>query len=153
MENATKALLIAAAILIAILVISLGVVVYQRSAESVEGMDLSGQSVQANNEKFTRYNGEHKKGSEVNAMLKTVLSSNTEAGANNEIAKQVIVVEGKKDASGNIVANDAKVILSTNATNIQKTMPTSSLYTIVVDQNGAGGLVNKIIVYTEPAIS
>ena len=38
MENATKALLIAAAVLIAILIISLGLVVYNSSAETVKGI-------------------------------------------------------------------------------------------------------------------
>ena len=37
MENATKALLIAAAVLVAILIISLGLVVYNIAAETVKG--------------------------------------------------------------------------------------------------------------------
>ena len=42
MENATKALLIAAAVLIAILIISLGIVVYNKASEAVTGAgDLS----------------------------------------------------------------------------------------------------------------
>ena len=40
MENATKALLIAAAVLIAILIISLGLVVYNSSAETVKQANL-----------------------------------------------------------------------------------------------------------------
>ena len=71
MENATKALLIAAAVLIAILIISLGLVVYTSSAETVNQANLSQQEVQAANEKFARYNGTNKRGSEVNAMLNT----------------------------------------------------------------------------------
>ena len=69
MENATKALLIAAAVLIAILIISLGLVVYNTSAETVNSANLSQQEVQSANEKFARYNGEIKRGSEVNAMV------------------------------------------------------------------------------------
>ena len=74
MENATKALLIAAAVLIAILIISLGLVVYNSSAETVKQANLSSQEVSTANEKFTRYNGTHKRGSEGNPMLNTVLS-------------------------------------------------------------------------------
>lgn len=135
MENATKALLIAAAILIAILVISLGLVVYNMAAETVEGINMSGQEVSANNEKFTRYNGNHKRGSEVNAMLKTVLSSNREAIANGETAKLVEV--------------DGEVQLSSDATSLQSQADTSKLYNIVVEYDGQGGLVNTIHVYND----
>ena len=41
MENATKALLIAAAILVAILIISLGLVVYNMAAETVQNVNMS----------------------------------------------------------------------------------------------------------------
>ena len=79
MENATKALLIAAAVLVAILIISLGLVVYNMAAETMDSVNISGQEVTASNEKFTRYDGAHRRGSEVNAMLKTVLSANRDA--------------------------------------------------------------------------
>ena len=51
MENATKALLIAAAVLVAILIISLGLVVYNMAAESVNNnSSLSAQEIQAFND-------------------------------------------------------------------------------------------------------
>ena len=46
MENATKALLIAAAILIAILIISLGIVVFNVAAETVQGVNMSDQEME-----------------------------------------------------------------------------------------------------------
>ena len=53
MENATKALLIAAAVLVAILVISLGIIIYQRASETVTGAgDLSEYQIQQVNEKY-----------------------------------------------------------------------------------------------------
>ena len=77
MENATKALLIAAAVLVAILIISLGLVVYNMASETIDGAgDLSEYQIQQYNEKFTKYEGENKSGSDVNAMLKTVFNHN-----------------------------------------------------------------------------
>ena len=56
MENAVKALLIAAAVLIAILIISLGLVVYNRASETVNSAgDLSEYQIQQFNEKFLKY--------------------------------------------------------------------------------------------------
>lgn len=136
MENATKALLIAAAVLIAILIISLGLVVYNTSAETVNSANLSQQEVQSANEKFARYNGENKRGSEVNAMLQTVLNANVDAAAAKETGRQVSVTL------------DDSEILSKTAKSITKQADTSKLYKIEVQYNGNGGLVDKIVVTT-----
>ena len=135
MENATKALLIAAAVLIAILIISLGLAVYNSSAETVKQANLSQQEVSAANEKFTRYNGQHKRGSEVNAMLNTVLSSNLDAKAAGEAEKMVSVT--------------GAVTLTTGATSITSQADTSKLYKIEVQYAGKGGLVSSITVTAE----
>lgn len=77
MENAVKALLIAAAVLIAILIISLGLVVYNKASETANNAgDLSEYEIQQHNEKFTRYQSTSASGSEVNAMLTTVFNHN-----------------------------------------------------------------------------
>ena len=77
MENATKALLIAAAVLVAILIISLGLVVYNKAAETVNNSgDLSEYEIQQFNQKFQKYEGDNVSGTEVNAMLQTVFNHN-----------------------------------------------------------------------------
>ena len=77
MENATKALLIAAAILIAIMIISLGLVVFNMGKETVSNINLNAQEIEAHNNKFTPYEGTSKRGNQVNALLNTVLTNNT----------------------------------------------------------------------------
>lgn len=132
MENATKALLIAAAVLIAILIISLGLVVYNNSASTVNQANLSSQEIQAQNEKFTRYNGTNKRGSEVNSLLQTALNYNL----NTTDDGNKVTVTGKNGAPS----------LATTATSITTQADTSALYTIEVNYGGAGGLVNEVIV-------
>lgn len=136
MENATKALLIAAAVLVAILIISLGLVVYNMAAETVNSQNLSQQEVQAQNEKFARYDGTNKRGSEVNAMLKTVLQSNMDLKATNKSDGLVIV---KSEGS-------ASISLTTGATSITKRADTSKMYDIIVNYDSKSGLVNTITV-------
>lgn len=136
MENATKALLIAAAVLVAILIISLGLVVYNMAAETVNSQNLSQQEVQAQNEKFARYDGTNKRGSEVNAMLKTVLQSNMDLSATNKSAGLV-----KVTSEGN-----ADITLTTDATSITKRADTSKMYDIIVKYDSKSGLVNEITV-------
>lgn len=77
MENATKALLIAAAVLVAILIISLGLVVYNMASETVDNAgNLDEYQIQQFNEKFKKYEGTSKSGSDVNALINTVFNHN-----------------------------------------------------------------------------
>ena len=131
MENATKALLIAAAVLVAILIISLGLVIYNNSANTVKQANLSSQEIQAQNEKFTRFNGTNKRGSEVNSLLQTVLNYN---------------LSTTDDGNKVTVTGTNAPSLGTDATSITTQADTSALYTITVEYGGAGGLVNNITV-------
>ncbi len=135
MENATKALLIAAAVLVAILIISLGLVVYNMAAETVNSQNLSQQEVQAQNEKFARYDGTNKRGSEVNAMLKTVLQSNMDLSATN-----------KSDGFVTVKGESSTILLAPSATAITKRADTSKMYDITVNYDSKSGLVNTITV-------
>ena len=75
MENATKALLIAAAVLVAILIISLGVGVFTSASEQMGDADLTEYQKQEFNAKFTKYSGTIT-GAELNTLLKTVFNHN-----------------------------------------------------------------------------
>ena len=77
MENATKALLIAAAVLVAILIISLGIGIFNMASEQVNNAgDLSEYEIQKFNEKFTQYEGTSVSASDVNALIKTAFNHN-----------------------------------------------------------------------------
>ena len=128
MENATKALLIAAAVLVAILIISLGLVVYNMAAETIGSVNLNEQQIAAHNEKFISYEGT-KKGTAVNGMLRTVLTSNMAA----EDESRKVSVQGA-------------VTLSSGATSITKKADTGATYTVTTELDAASGLVKTITV-------
>lgn len=140
MENATKALLIAAAVLIAILIISLGIVVYNMASETMESVNFSEQEITAFNDKFTQYEDEHVRGSNVNALLKTVLDSNMKSRA-----------DGLNPADGvKFVSVTGSVTLSADATSIGANKAnTAELYTVVVNRNTTSGFVDTITVTQE----
>ena len=71
MENASKALIIAGAILLSILIIALGVFVFNQAKSAVGNTGLSDQEVAAFNSKFDSYEG-NQKGSSVKALINTV---------------------------------------------------------------------------------
>lgn len=77
MENASKALIIAGAILIAILLISIGIILIN-SGRDITSRGTSGmqsQNIQSFNSQFTPYEGT-KKGSEIRGVFSTVAASN-----------------------------------------------------------------------------
>jgi len=77
MENATKALLIAAAVLVVILIISLGIGIFNSASEQIDNAgNLSEYEIQKFNEKFTKYVGENLSAADVNALVKTAFNHN-----------------------------------------------------------------------------
>lgn len=90
MENATKALLIAAAILIAILIISLSLVVYRMASETMGSVNLSEAEMAAFNGKFEPSSGNRKSGATVNGLLTTVMSHNRQAASSGEPTVTVV---------------------------------------------------------------
>lgn len=77
MENASKALIIAGAILISILLISVGIIVMNAINDPVTqaGSSTESQAIDTFNSKFTAYEGEVK-GSTVRSLISAINSSN-----------------------------------------------------------------------------
>ncbi len=76
MENASKALIIAGAILLAILLISLGIMIFQQAQDTVTNSGMSEAELSAFNTKFLKYEGT-KRGSEVKSLINEVIASNS----------------------------------------------------------------------------
>lgn len=101
MENASKALIMAGAILIAIMIISLGILVFSRmssSAKSAANMDE--QEIANFNSKLTPYIGQNVNGSQVNALIQLVISIDNSAVSANDTTK-IVSIEYPIDDAGN----------------------------------------------------
>ena len=79
MENASKALIIAGAILISILLITIGIFLINSGRDVANSGEnaMSSSAIQAFNSQFTKYEGNNKSYNEVNQLLNTVISSNS----------------------------------------------------------------------------
>lgn len=75
MENASKALIIAGAILLSILIIGLGMAVYNNASATQGKADLSATEISAFNSQFEAYEGRIK-GTQVRVLLNTIKKSN-----------------------------------------------------------------------------
>ena len=76
MENASKALIIAGAILLAILIISLGIMIYQQASGVVNNNAMSEVDISSFNQKFIQYTGTNVRGAQVNALLNQIQTNN-----------------------------------------------------------------------------
>ncbi|MEF2619394.1 MAG: hypothetical protein U0N02_01030 [Clostridia bacterium] len=76
MENASKALIIAGAILLAILIIGLGIFIYRQAANTVIDTGMDQLSIQQFNGQFENYIKTNVSASNVRALLDTVSSNN-----------------------------------------------------------------------------
>lgn len=134
MENATKALLIAAAILIAIVVITLGVFVLGKGSTLVkENSDMSEVEVTTYNSKFEGYCGKNVRGAQVRQLINAVNQHNR-TNADDE-SRQIKITGTGSNAADN-TKNDANAI------------KTGYSYTVKPDY-GQGGLVNQITITQE----
>ena len=97
MENASKALIIAGAILISILIVGLGVIIYQNVAGIAKTGTLDAQEITAHNSPFEGYFGNYVSGSNLKALLTQVQANNSAANRNDEVTGNYIyVVDGDK---------------------------------------------------------
>ena len=76
MENASKALIIAGAILLSILLISLGVLVYNNAKDTATGTNLDSEKAQTFNDKISSYCGKNKSASNMNGLVSAISASN-----------------------------------------------------------------------------
>lgn len=94
MENASKALIIAGAILLAILLISLGIMIFNQAQDTVTNSGMTEAELTSFNNKFVKYEGKQK-GTMVKSMIQEVKSNNANSSDSHNI-----VVKVKADENG-----------------------------------------------------
>lgn len=99
MENASKALLIAGAILICILLIAIGMYIYNSAQGTINtaAAQMGQQEKEMYNAKVSKYVGNSKKGSDVKLMIEEIISNNNQNVG--ESGKFISVHNGAKPAN------------------------------------------------------
>lgn len=133
MENASKALIIAGAILLSILLISLGIIIYSQGSEAVKKSGMEDMNISSFNKKFTDYEGDKVKGSKVNALLQEVIASNV----NPENTDRKITV---------IDSSSSNKVSISGYTQITNSADTSKTYKVKCSYDATTALVNKITI-------
>ena len=102
MENASKALIIAGAILLAILLISLGIMIFNQAQDTVDNSGMSQAEITAFNNKFLKYEGTQK-GSVAKSLINEVLATN-QTLSDTEKVKVTVVKKGNGTAITTAIA-------------------------------------------------
>ena len=135
MENASKALIIAGAILLAILIISLGIMIYNQASGVVNNNAMSEVDITSFNQKFTQYEGSQR-GTTIRALLQAVLSNNLSV-----------------DDDDRKVSVDGDITMDSSATSAPTdSVATGATYTVKCNYSQGGGnqgLVNSITITKE----
>ena len=84
MENASKALIIAGAILLAILLISLGIYVFTGAQDTVQNSGLESQEASTFNSALVKYEGSNKSASDVRSVKNEIIAANRKLGAESQ---------------------------------------------------------------------
>lgn len=137
MENASKALIIAGAILLAILLISLGIMIFNQAQDVTKNSGMSKAEIQSFNSQFTKYEGT-RKGSEIKALIQEVNSSNiTDVQEGNSRNIQI-------DGAGNAAnGSNGTTVAYTYGTS---TIASSARYKVTIGYDSNSGYVNKITI-------
>ena len=116
MENASKALIIAGAILLAISIIGIGMYVFSQAQGAMDGIGMDEERIDAYNSKFESYTGTNVRGTTVRALFDLVRNHNISVQGDTSL---LISIDGATEAAA---INEAKAkILSGQTYNVQVT--------------------------------
>lgn len=138
MENASKALIIAGAILLSILLIGLGMMVYSKAKGTLDDTGIDDVAVQTFNSKFTDYEGTNVSGASVNALLTTIVNNNRTYNGTDKSKQVNVTITGATlttgtDPSGSAPTATLKV-------------PTGYSYTVTTAADTGSGYINAVTI-------
>ena len=135
MENASKALIIAGAILLSNLIIGLGMYIYTQASGAMKGANLDPQAVAAYNSEFENYEGT-RSGTEVRALLDTVRAHNN---AKTDDPSLNIAVQNSSAAS--VTAAPTAVVTAATVNALKQTINAGKTYTVDFGYDANSGYI------------
>lgn len=146
MENASKAVLIAGAILLVLAVIGIGMAVFSTANRTIDNMDnsIDGLAVTAHNGQFNNYVGEKIAGTQVLECIQKALSIRNNAELETKF-KDITVTVKYKTSTG----TETETVVGTNGTNKSTRIKTNRYYSSVATYSTLGLI--KSIAFTELA--
>ena len=142
MENASKALIIAGAILLSIAIIGVGMFVFNSVSETITGSsDLSSEQIATYNQEFTNYNGQQR-GTQVKNLCDRVSNHNRLA---TDPSETIAIIEGvATDPTPAPTAEDAAGTTTAEINAIKAKILSGRTYNVTFGYDKDSGLVSQI---------
>lgn len=140
MDNASKALIIAGAILIAVMLVSLGVMLYNTAAGVAESTTGTVESlgIEGYNAQFNQYMGERQRAAVAQGLIDKVITNN--ANADTTISVQLIGTSGTGMTTSIAATNDQASLITMRNTITSK----NTVYKIEIGGYDTSGTINSI---------
>ena len=144
MENASKALIIAGAILLSIAIIGVGMFVFNSVSDAItDSSDLTAQQANAYNQEFTNYNGKQR-GTQVKQLCDKVSSHNR-----NALDASELIAITNEDLSENTdfpapTAEDAEGTTTAEINQFKAGILSGKTYNVTFAYDPDSGLVTKV---------
>lgn len=140
MENASKALIIAGAILISILLIGVGMLVFTGSKGGIDEAisQMSDTEKQMFNNKFVSYEGPKTKGASVKTLIGNIINSNN---TNQDIDGKIVSIAGDKK-----IEASAKALNADEMSKFKSEINTGATYDVTLQYEDKTGLVTTVTI-------
>lgn len=142
MENASKALIIAGSIILAVLIIILGMYFYNQAAGIGKNINMTEYEIQAYNSKFINYEGKVSgtKARELCDVMKGHNIANSTNGGTGVFA----YYNAQSENTSNFTAVIADSSLNTQIDNVKSFLKTGKFYEIILIYDNSKGIVSAI---------
>ena len=140
MENASKALIIAGAILLSILIIGLGMLIFNQAKDAMSNTGMDKQKIDAYNSEFEAYVGTNVNGTRVRSLIDTVRTHNISTQDDESLVIALTVQNNGNN--GNVDKKSAANDLNNAKANIKA----GKTYSVSVSYDSTTGYINLVTI-------
>lgn len=147
MENASKALIIAGAILLSILIIGLGMFIYNGASETLDktASRMSEQEKQTHNQRFQKFAGDRRSGTDVKSLLNEIIQNHATQVQNGEMMRSPAVNFIGSGSTSISVALGAEAT-GNEFNNMMANVKTTRTYKVDINLDAKTGIVDTITI-------
>ena len=142
MENASKALIIAGSIILAVLIIVLGMYFYNQAVGIGKNINMTEYEIQSYNSKFINYEGKVS-GTKARELCDVIKQHNL-ANSTNKGTGIVVYYTQNYDSSQSFTAGTAYAGLNTQVDSVKQNLGTGKFYEIILIYDSSRGIVSAI---------
>ena len=147
MENASKALIIAGAILLSILIIGMGMYIYNQAQDQIQKSagQMSTEEINVHNSQFKSYEGDRQSGSQVKQLLNKLAINAGKYGNDDKENPRKPKIELKGIQNAGKLSGESNGYTANDVNAAARAILSASTYKVETDVDSTG-LINKVTI-------